>query len=167
MFIRMSRTMAFIMGLIVTAAPVVANAQRGPGGGGHGGGGGFHRDGGGGRGGPGGGRMNGGPHGGMWRPGDRYDGGGVFVDNWRGYRGLYAPPRGYRWINYGGSFLLAAIATGIITNVIASNAAATAAYPAVATPYPAYGAYPATVAPTPYPAPAYPATTPYPVAPGY
>ncbi|MBS0967093.1 RcnB family protein, partial [Acetobacter okinawensis] len=110
-----------------------------------GGGGGF-------RGGPGGWRGGGGPHGGMWRAGDRYDGGGIFVDNWRGYGGLYAPPPGYRWINYGGSFLLAAIATGVISNVIAGGAYAAAPYP-VATPYPAYPAVPVVPAPVPYPPP--------------
>ncbi|NHN85577.1 hypothetical protein GOB93_13130, partial [Acetobacter musti] len=106
----------------------------------------------------------GGPHGGMWRRGDRYNGGGVFVDNWRGYRGLYAPPPGYRWIDYGGSFLLAAIATGIISSVVAGSAYGSGA--PVATPYPTYpgGAYPATAAP--YPAQAYPAA-PYPTGPGY
>ncbi|GBQ51686.1 hypothetical protein AA18895_2328 [Acetobacter ghanensis DSM 18895] len=88
----------------------------------------------------------------MWRSGDRYDGGGIFVDNWRGYRGLYAPPPGYRWINYGGSFLLAAIATGIISNVITGGAYPATPYP-VATPYPAYGAYPVAPAPVPYPPP--------------
>ncbi|MDN6714331.1 MAG: RcnB family protein, partial [Acetobacter sp.] len=117
---------------------------RGPGGG-HGGG--F-------RGGPGGGPgwgagPRGGPHGGSWRRGDRYDGGGIFVDNWRGYRGLYAPPPGYRWISYGGSFLLAAVATGIISNVIAGSVYPATPYP-VATPYPAYPVVPA---PVPYPPP--------------
>ncbi|WP_264813086.1 RcnB family protein, partial [Acetobacter oeni] len=103
-------------------------------------------------------RGGGGPHGGMWRAGDHYNGGGVFVDNWRGYRGLYAPPPGYRWIDYGGSFLLAAVTSGIISSVIASTAyPATTGYPA-ATPY---GAYPA--APAQYPV----APTPYPAAPGY
>ncbi|MFT8469220.1 MAG: RcnB family protein, partial [Acetobacter syzygii] len=121
---------------------------RGPGGGGHGG---FH---GGPGGGPGGwrGGGGGGPRGGMWRRGDRYDGGGIFVDNWRGYRGLYAPPPGYRWISYGGSFLLAAVATGIISNVITGGTYPAVPYP-VATPYPAYGAYPVVPVPTPVPAP--------------
>ncbi|MFH7812946.1 MULTISPECIES: RcnB family protein [Acetobacter] len=57
---------------------------------------------------------------------------------------MYAPPPGYRWISYGGSFLLAAVATGIISNVIAGSA-----YP-VATPYPVY---PVAPAPVPYPPP--------------
>ncbi|MGO3518131.1 MAG: RcnB family protein, partial [Acetobacter cibinongensis] len=57
-----------------------------------------------------------------WHRGERYDGGGYYVDNWRGYNGLYAPPNGYRWINYGGTFLLTAIATGVISNIIANQA---------------------------------------------
>lgn len=174
MIFKAKRSMALVMGLVLAAAPLAAHAQRGPGGpggpgggGGHGGGpgggsgggpgrgsgggSGFHGGGPGGpgRGGPGGwrgGGPRGGPHGGMWRSGDRYDGGGIFVDNWRGYRGLYAPPPGYRWINYGGSFLLAAVATGIIANVIAGSAYSAA-------PYPAYGAYPVVPAPVPYPPP--------------
>ncbi|GAN59371.1 hypothetical protein ACI01nite_17200 [Acetobacter cibinongensis] len=57
-----------------------------------------------------------------WHRGERYDGGGYYVDNWHGYNGLYAPPNGYRWINYGGTFLLTAIATGVISNIIANQA---------------------------------------------
>ncbi len=170
------RSVALLMGLALAIAPAVANAQRGPGGdGGHRdgggpggrdrggpGGGGYHDrggPGGGGRGpggnghrGPGGDGFRGaGPHRGMWRSGDRYNGGGVFVDSWRRYPGLYAPPPGYRWIDYGGSFLLAAITTGVISNVIMGNVNG----PAVVapTPYPTYG--PAQVAPAPYPGPRY------------
>ncbi|MCI1244142.1 RcnB family protein [Acetobacter fabarum] len=165
MIFKAKRSMALLMGLLVAAAPLAAYAQRGPGGpggGGHGGPGGpggpgrgpGGGHGGGFRGGPGGGPgwgagPRGGPHGGSWRRGDRYDGGGIFVDNWRGYRGLYAPPPGYRWISYGGSFLLAAVATGIISNVIAGSVYPATPYP-VATPYPAYPVVPA---PVPYPPP--------------
>lgn len=56
-----------------------------------------------------------------WHRGERYDGGGYYVDNWHSYNGLYAPPAGYRWINYGGTFLLTAIATGVISNIIANQ----------------------------------------------
>ncbi|MFT9092060.1 MAG: RcnB family protein [Gluconacetobacter sp.] len=59
----------------------------------------------------------------MWRRGDRYDGprSGMWqVQDWRRYRGLYAPPPGYYWVQYGNQFLLTALATGIISNVIAN-----------------------------------------------
>ncbi|WP_259654748.1 RcnB family protein [Gluconacetobacter dulcium] len=42
------------------------------------------------------------------------------VQDWRRYRGLYAPPPGYYWVQYGNQFLLTALATGIISNVIAN-----------------------------------------------
>ncbi|WP_323989693.1 RcnB family protein [Nguyenibacter sp. L1] len=56
-----------------------------------------------------------------WHRGDRYVGPNWRVDDWRRYRGLYAPPPGYYWVRYGGGFLLAAVATGIIANVIAES----------------------------------------------
>lgn len=46
---------------------------------------------------------------------DRY-----VVNDWRAYR-LSEPPRGYRWVHYNGDFVLAAIATGIITQIILNN----------------------------------------------
>ncbi|WP_338030449.1 RcnB family protein [Gluconacetobacter aggeris] len=58
----------------------------------------------------------------VWRRGDRYDGprsGMWAVQDWRRYRGLYAPPPGYYWVQYGNQFLLTAVATGIIASVIA------------------------------------------------
>ncbi|WP_338029725.1 RcnB family protein [Gluconacetobacter tumulisoli] len=92
--------------------------HRGPGGGGPGGGG--PRGGGPGyeRGGP----QNGGGR--IWKRGDRYDGprsGMWAVQDWRRYRGLYAPPPGYYWVQYGNQFLLTAVATGIISSVIAGS----------------------------------------------
>ena len=39
------------------------------------------------------------------------------VDDWRGHR-LSAPPRGYQWVQVGGDYVLAAIATGLIANLI-------------------------------------------------
>ena len=39
------------------------------------------------------------------------------VDDWRGHR-LSAPPRGYQWVQLGGDYVLAAIATGLIANLI-------------------------------------------------
>lgn len=107
---------AALLALAITAAPLAASAEPG---GPHNG---WNRDAGPG---PGGHMDNRGGRGGpdrSWHRGDRYDGGGYYVDNWRGYNGLYAPPNGYRWINYGGTFLLTAIATGVISNIIANQA---------------------------------------------
>ncbi len=42
------------------------------------------------------------------------------VNDWRGHR-LSAPPRGYHWVQYGGDYLMVAIATGVIAQLILSN----------------------------------------------
>lgn len=42
------------------------------------------------------------------------------VDDWRGHH-LSAPPRGYHWVQSGGDYLLVAIATGIILQLLLSN----------------------------------------------
>ena len=42
------------------------------------------------------------------------------VDDWRGHN-LSAPPRGYHWVQSGGDYVLAAIATGVILNMILSH----------------------------------------------
>ena len=39
------------------------------------------------------------------------------VDDWRGHR-LYAPPRGYQWVQTGGDYVLVALATGIIAAIL-------------------------------------------------
>jgi Ni/Co efflux regulator RcnB len=39
------------------------------------------------------------------------------VSDWRGHR-LSAPPRGYQWVQVGPDYVLAAVATGIIVNMI-------------------------------------------------
>ena len=39
------------------------------------------------------------------------------VDDWRGHR-LSAPPRGYHWVQSGSDYLLVAIATGLIAQVL-------------------------------------------------
>ena len=45
-----------------------------------------------------------------------------YVTDWREQQRLYAPPRGYRWVRSDNSdFLLVAIATGVIANIILSN----------------------------------------------
>jgi len=42
------------------------------------------------------------------------------VEDWRGHH-LYAPPRGYHWVQAGGDYLLVAIATGLILQLMLSN----------------------------------------------
>ena len=44
------------------------------------------------------------------------------VDDWRGHH-LRQPPRGYHWVQTGGDYVLAAIATGVITAIILNAAA--------------------------------------------
>ena len=39
------------------------------------------------------------------------------VDDWRGHR-LSAPPRGYQWVQAGSDYLLVAIATGVIAQLL-------------------------------------------------
>jgi Ni/Co efflux regulator RcnB len=56
-----------------------------------------------------------------WYRGDRvppaYRGRTYVVNDWRGHR-LSAPPRGYHWVQYGSDYLLVAIATGVIAQLI-------------------------------------------------
>lgn len=42
------------------------------------------------------------------------------VDDWRGHH-LSAPPRGYHWVQTGGDFVLVAIASGIILQLLLNN----------------------------------------------
>jgi Ni/Co efflux regulator RcnB len=42
------------------------------------------------------------------------------VDDWRGHH-LNAPPRGYEWVQSGGDYVLIAIATGIIAQLLLGN----------------------------------------------
>lgn len=39
------------------------------------------------------------------------------VNDWRGHR-LHQPPRGYHWVQYGGDYMLVAIASGVITQLL-------------------------------------------------
>ncbi len=42
-----------------------------------------------------------------------------YVSDWRAYPGLYAPPYGYQWVqDDGGDFILVALATGLIANLL-------------------------------------------------
>lgn len=56
-----------------------------------------------------------------WYRGDRlpveYRNRYYVVDDWRGHR-LDAPPRGYHWVQSGGDYILVAIATGVILNLL-------------------------------------------------
>ena len=42
------------------------------------------------------------------------------VDDWRGHR-LSAPPRGYHWVQSGSDYLLVAIATGVIAQLLINS----------------------------------------------
>jgi Ni/Co efflux regulator RcnB len=42
------------------------------------------------------------------------------VNDWRGHH-LNAPPRGYHWVQNGGDYLLVAITTGVILQLLLSN----------------------------------------------
>lgn len=59
-----------------------------------------------------------------FRRGDRlppqYRGRSYVVDDWRGHH-LSAPPRGYHWVQTGGDYVLVAIATGIILQLLLNN----------------------------------------------
>ncbi len=52
---------------------------------------------------------------GDWSRGERID--------YRRFRHLHAPPRGYEWREVDGNFVMAAVATGVIASVIAASAA--------------------------------------------
>jgi Ni/Co efflux regulator RcnB len=56
-----------------------------------------------------------------WRRGDRlpndYRGRNYVIDDYRMHH-LNAPPRGYQWVGVGGDFVLAAVATGVIAQII-------------------------------------------------
>jgi Ni/Co efflux regulator RcnB len=42
------------------------------------------------------------------------------VDDWRTHN-LRAPPRGYHWVQTGGDYVLVAIATGVILELLLNN----------------------------------------------
>lgn len=56
-----------------------------------------------------------------WVQGSRippqYRGPRYVVNDWRGHR-LHQPPRGYHWVRYGGDYMLVAIASGVITQLL-------------------------------------------------
>lgn len=51
---------------------------------------------------------------------DQYRNRQYVVDDWRGHR-LRQPPRGYHWVQTGGDYVLAAIATGVIADMIINS----------------------------------------------
>jgi Ni/Co efflux regulator RcnB len=59
-----------------------------------------------------------------WHRGDRlpmeYRHRSYVVDDWRGHR-LSAPPRGYYWVQNGNDYLLVAIASGVIAQMLLGN----------------------------------------------
>lgn len=59
-----------------------------------------------------------------WRRGGRvpteYRGGQYVVNDWRGQQ-LQQPQPGYQWVGVGGDFVLAAVATGLIAQIIAGQ----------------------------------------------
>jgi len=59
-----------------------------------------------------------------WHRGDRLSGEyrdhQYVVDDWRGH-GLRQPPRGYQWVGVGADYVLAAVATGVIAQVVLSQ----------------------------------------------
>jgi Ni/Co efflux regulator RcnB len=52
-----------------------------------------------------------------WHSGEHYSGSRHYVSNWSSYH-LRQPPHGYEWVQDGSQFVLVAVATGIITDVI-------------------------------------------------
>jgi Ni/Co efflux regulator RcnB len=43
---------------------------------------------------------------------------GYYVNDWRAHRGLYAPPYGHQWVQVGSDYMLVALATGLIANLL-------------------------------------------------
>jgi Ni/Co efflux regulator RcnB len=59
-----------------------------------------------------------------WHRGDRlpsnYRSNQYVVNDWRGHH-LRPPPRGYHWVQSGGDYVLAAVATGVIADLIINS----------------------------------------------
>ncbi len=62
-----------------------------------------------------------GPAGHPWHEGGYYHGNRDVVNNWQHYR-LRPPPPGYQWVQDGGQFVLIAVASGIIADVMLNAA---------------------------------------------
>jgi Ni/Co efflux regulator RcnB len=46
---------------------------------------------------------------------------GYYINDWSAYPGLYAPPYGYQWMQVGDDFLLVALASGLIANLLTAR----------------------------------------------
>ena len=59
-----------------------------------------------------------------WHKGDRvpdaYRDKRYVVNDWRGHH-LHEPPAGYHWVQVNGDYVLAAVATGVIADVLLNN----------------------------------------------
>jgi Ni/Co efflux regulator RcnB len=55
-----------------------------------------------------------------WNHGDHFYGNRVVIENWNYYQ-LQQPPYGYEWVQDGDQFVLIALATGIITDIIINS----------------------------------------------
>lgn len=59
-----------------------------------------------------------------WQQGEKlprnYRGSHYRVNNWKAHD-LPSPPRGQRWVNVNGDYILVAIATGVITNILMNH----------------------------------------------
>ena len=56
----------------------------------------------------------------QWHHGDHYNGSRYVINNF-GYYNLQQPPYGYEWVQDGDQFVLIAIASGIITDIIVNS----------------------------------------------
>ena len=56
----------------------------------------------------------------QWHQGDHYDGDRHVVNNWNSYH-LRQPPAGYEWVQDGSQFVLIAVTSGIIADIIANS----------------------------------------------
>jgi Ni/Co efflux regulator RcnB len=66
---------------------------------------------------------HGGPHQGAWHKGDHFD-----HAQWNSYRAidyhaahLRAPPRGYEWRQVDNNYILAAVATGVVADIVLAH----------------------------------------------
>lgn len=56
----------------------------------------------------------------QWHQGDHYHGNRYVVHNYSYYR-LRPPPPGYQWVQNGGQFVMIAVATGLVTEIIVNS----------------------------------------------
>jgi hypothetical protein len=56
----------------------------------------------------------------QWHRGDYYHGDRYAVNNWSHYH-LRPPPPGYQWVQSGGQFVMIAVATGVVADIIINS----------------------------------------------